>query len=182
MKAFLSIAALTIGFGGAAGAAAFDGLINPNSGGLGVPAATWDFDGATLGLAGLRDAEVGDEISLSILNSLSALQSGGFLGLYVGDASIFDETVSAGDRIDGTLTLAKSGTLFDSLFVTYGANVVTQSVGGGTTTFGTQVRLDGQPDAFDTTSPVPLPAALPLLLAGLGGMGIAARKRRRAVA
>lgn len=182
MKTFLSIAALAIGLGGAANAAAFDGLVNPNSGGLGVPAATWDFDGSTLGLAGLRDAEVGDEISLSILNSLAAIQSGGFLGLYVNDSSIFSETVSAGDRIDGTLTLAKSGTLFDSIFVTYDSAVVTRSIGGGTTTFGTRASLQGQPDAFAETSAVPVPAALPLLLAGLGGMGFVARKRRPATA
>ena len=33
---------------------------------------------------------------------------------------------------------------------------------------------------FEAVTPVPVPAALPLLLAGLGGLGLAARRKRKA--
>jgi hypothetical protein len=40
--------------------------------------------------------------------------------------------------------------------------------------------LDNIVLTFDDVTPVPVPAALPLLLAGVGGLGLMARRKRKA--
>lgn len=66
-----------------------------------------------------------------------------------------------------------------SALITSGANtlsVIATALSGGPTTYSVgEVQL-----TYATTAPVPLPATLPLLLAGFAGLGILARRRKPA--
>lgn len=97
-----------------------------------------------------------------------------------------------------------SGDLFGTQFYIDGTNLFSNSElilgsGGENTRFGRQFDpytefFDGSIDYVgiysgelmngqvpDNTSPVPLPAGLPLLFAGLGGFGLIARRRRKVI-
>jgi len=82
------------------------------------------------------------------------------------------------DPIVWGFTLADEARLFDSLWIewTTGALVFRGPV-GGTRTMEPNATLPGDPFAV---TPVPVPASLPLFLAGLGILGLIARFRRPA--
>ncbi|MWD29222.1 VPLPA-CTERM sorting domain-containing protein [Aquicoccus sp. SCR17] len=42
------------------------------------------------------------------------------------------------------------------------------------------VGIDTQPGPYDSVAPVPLPAGLPLLFVGVGALGVASRRKRKA--
>lgn len=68
--------------------------------------------------------------------------------------------------------------LFNSVWIEWtSGNLVYRQPNGGTATMSARATLDGDPLAV---TPVPVPAALPLLLAGLGALALAARRRKAA--
>lgn len=141
--------------------------------------------GELLAALGVTGAETGDEFSVSILQGFAA--SGSVTGLFGGvNGDLLDPDTAMFDRITGTVALdgvnrASDGRAFETFFVSFtggGQNGLVLNTGfRGTATSGTIVTQPGNPLA-DAPSPVPLPAALPLLLAGLGGMGLLARRDR----
>ena len=74
-----------------------------------------------------------------------------------------------GEFISGTTTF--SGTTIAGLGLTQGASLVGTLISGDTVTW----NISADPNAVST---VPLPATMPLLFAALGGMGVAARRRK----
>lgn len=100
----------------------------------------------------------------------------------VANISFNVEGWQSGDRIDVTLFDSMSNVLETTTILANG--VFTFSSQGVTRMF-----LDDSSTAFgvsyadwsfdDTTSPIPLPAGLPLLLSTLGGLGLVARRRRK---
>lgn len=90
---------------------------------------------------------------------------GSIFGLNLGSVNVSSDYVSGGS-IQGTLT-APDSTIED--------------IGLFRGTFSTQL-INGETITINIPSPsvVPLPAALPLLLAGLGALGVAGRRRRAA--
>lgn len=172
MKANL-LAAVAVLAAGTAGAATFDGRFVVEGGGTPV---VFDVGGGELlGLVGLRDAEIGDTLNLGVVQN--AVTSGNVTGLFAGRSDDFDTDLGEFDEIAGDIGVQtldrQSGRIFDALFVRFdgGSNLVF----GGTATLANTVTQDGNPLE---TAAVPVPAALPLLAAALGGLGFAARRRK----
>lgn len=77
------------------------------------------------------------------------------------------------------VTLPDEARLFDSLWIEWTkGELVFQGPVGGTRTMPSVATRSGSP--FPEVTPVPVPATLPLFLAGLGIMGLLARRRREA--
>lgn len=87
------------------------------------------------------------------------------------------------------IDLATNTLLVDDVYTPLSTAGVTSYNAGWASTVGLQINLG--PDAWDvaidnvvysatTASPVPLPAALPLFLVALGGLGVASRRRKNA--
>lgn len=86
---------------------------------------------------------------------------------------------TAPDR-DPIFSPTVSPTMFKSVFPTTfkGVSTITLSGGGSTFQFDNFTIDDRATDGVGTPSPVPLPAAFPLLGVALGGLGFAARRRK----
>lgn len=75
----------------------------------------------------------------------------------------------------------KYGAIFDLTNSNYLAQYVRYSVTGGSPHWGYLYEIDVKGHEASTPSAVPLPAALPLMLSGLGILGFASRRRKEAV-
>lgn len=107
-----------------------------------------------------------------------SLQTGSILNYYWGTSSL-NGGASEFDLASGDLDLVDGERYFDAFWVEWAGGNLTFSNGkGGTATLGDRVTLDGDPIS---TAPVPLPAALPLLLSAFGGLAFL-RSRRKAAA
>lgn len=167
--------------------------VNPAGGG----GQKWIYDlnnGNRLGLVGVQ-ALSNASVGLADLNG--AVNAGTALNWYFADTQTTDYGTPASFHgqwtgtpaeftpfFDTTIAVLSSGSfagnngkLFDALWVEWGGGNLTFSNGtGGTNGFGAgdAATLQGDPLA-----PVPVPAALPLLLAGLGAL-VAVKRRRKA--
>lgn len=98
-------------------------------------------------------------------------------GFYNG-ATAVNAGASEFDRIVWGFTVADDARLYDSLWIEWtGGNLVFRPPSGGTKTMSATATRAGDPFAV---TPVPAPAALPLLLAALGAVGLLARRRKAA--
>lgn len=145
-------------------------------------------NGNKLGLVGLQ-ALTSESVTLGDLEG--AVNSGSVFGWYFADPQSSDYGTPADRRgawngtpteftefFDNTLSFSppNENNLFDALWVEYTGTVVFNNGSGGTNTLSAgDATLSGDPLA-----PVPLPAAGWLLLAGLGGLGLAGRRKRKA--
>jgi hypothetical protein len=73
-----------------------------------------------------------------------------------------------------SFTIADNARLSNALWIEWtSGTLVYRQPAGGTATMAARATLQGDP-----LTPVPVPAALPLLLAGLGGLALVARRRQ----
>jgi hypothetical protein len=96
-------------------------------------------------------------------------------GFFNGENDLLDYTGGFLDTLGVTRFLTSSkedGSLTAGVFIAFRDSFVVR----GTSTFGAATRGDFP----HPVAPVPVPGALPLLLAGLGGLALAARRRRAA--
>jgi hypothetical protein len=132
----------------------------------------WGFDNRDFANPGKGD------VTISAASQIIAGFSGGasrIVGFYNGSTP-----VNAGKAqfapLTFSFTVADNTRLFNSLWVEWtSGNLVYRQPTGGTTTMAARKTLEGDP-----LTPVPLPAALPLLLAGVGGLALLARRRKAA--
>lgn len=185
----LAVAMTALGL--AAGSAHAVGLEASNIGGNTVFADPGN--GNVLALFGLKNASVGDTLDLagvqdlqqsgpSILNIFagdpSSLPPAGFRdGALVGSPALFSN-VNDGVEVDALSSGGPVGSVFDALFLefdpTLGTTLVFDNGGGGTSTF----ALSSKSEQIAFT-PIPVPAALPLMASGLAALGFLGRRRRQ---
>lgn len=116
-----------------------------------------------------------DDILSGFLNGRDRIR-----GFYNG-ATVVNPGRSEFDPITWGFTIADEERLVDSLWIEWtGGALVFRGPVGGTQTMGQAVTLPGDPILARAVTPVPVPGALPLFLAGLGVMGLIARFRRPA--
>lgn len=180
MKTFVLIATLAASAMIAAPAAA--AVVNLQVEGGGGPQSVYQLgNGNLLGLWGFDNRN--PNVGAVTLNSADDILSGfrgdtsRIVGFYNGQ-TVVNPGKSEFDPIVWGFTLDDEARLFGSLWIEWtGGALVFRGPVGGTKTMNPNVTLEGDPLAL---TPIPLPAALPLLLAGLGGLALIARRRKAA--
>ncbi|WP_424969924.1 VPLPA-CTERM sorting domain-containing protein [Dinoroseobacter sp. S76] len=183
LKPLLTASALTLALGASAASAGSLDFTTLGSG-------TVNGSTALLPEATLTSGADAFFVGANSTNSICALSTSAFncandltveFSSAVANLSFNVEGWQSGDRIDVTLFDAMSNALETTTILANG--VVSFSSTGVTSIF-----LDDSSTAFgvsyadwtfdDATSPIPLPAGLPLLLTTLGGLGLVARRRK----
>jgi hypothetical protein len=141
-------------------------------------------NGNLLGLWGFnnRNPNVGAVTINSAADILSGFRgnSNRIVGFYNG-ATVVNSGRSEFDPIVWGFTIADEARLNSALWIEWtGGALVFRGPVGGTQTLQPAVTLPGDPILARAVTPVPVPGALPLFLAGLGVMGLIARFRRPA--
>jgi hypothetical protein len=113
----------------------------------------------------------------SVLASVTS-NAGAILGLFNGENEKLGYSGDAWKPL-GTTTLLEDSDLGGSLFR---AVAFAFSSGSGNIVFRGSTTFNGAQSQGASLAPVPVPAALPLLLGGLAVMGVVARRRRAAAA
>lgn len=148
------------------------------------------FPGALMGSPSLAKCDQGGQAG----TVCSVWEDGAAPGNYADAFTVtFIDSMSAEWSFDPTAVtgVAPAEVLFPSLIAVKGGNFynvfdVAGALSGTVSTLGIEVGAGNQPDIshvsfYDTgPAPIPLPAAGWLMLAGLGGLGLVARRRRKA--
>ncbi|MEI4488232.1 VPLPA-CTERM sorting domain-containing protein [Frigidibacter sp. MR17.14] len=194
MKTVVSTLALTLGLGIASAASAV--TVSPSVT-TWIPGAGVGADPSRYSAANVNDGDA-DFLALGLGGAAFFNVAGGFTG----PITITEITYNLVDKWLGAYTeTAKvyAGTSYDADLSSYtllGSISNTEAVTGATlftsgvftwlaildTTPGSSPSTDGFDIASVTVAPVPLPAAAPLLVAALGGLGIAARRKAKKAA
>ena len=144
-------------------------------------------NGNFLGLWGFDNRD-NPNVGAVTLNSAADILSGfrgntnRIVGFYNG-RTVVNPGRSEFDPIVWGFTIGDEGRLSDSLWIEWtGGGLVFKGPVGGTRNMQPNATLAGDPflTSASAVTPMPVPGALPLFLAGLGVMGLIARFRRRA--
>ena len=136
-------------------------------------------NGNFLGLWGFDNRGNENELVIASENDLrDGFTSGTVVGFYNGSTAV-NGGAQEFAPIDYSFTVAADTRLFDSLWVEWTGGFLVYNFEGQTRTMdsGTITR---QGDPFAPTGVIPLPAAGWLLLGGLAGLGVIARRKRAA--
>lgn len=175
-KTVMSVVAAIALTAGAAQAATFNLVVE----GGGTPQIYELTNGNLLGLYGIDNREGavpgGGAVTVSSLGDLTdrftPSSQSRIVNAYNGSNPINAGTAEF-DVLSYDFEVADDARLFNAIWIEWtGGNLVYQNVKGGTSTMGTRVSLDGDP-----LSAVPVPAALPMLLAAIGGLGLMRRRK-----
>lgn len=174
----VAVTAMALTFAGAASAASIVGL---QVEGGGFPNVYHLENGNWLGLWGFdnRDRSGFNAVDVTI-NSASDLvggftSGGGNIVNFFNGTNPINGGASEFDELTFGFDVAEGKRLFDSLWIEWtGGTLVYENPWGGTNTMGSKATLEGDP--FADTAPVPLPAAAWMLMAAVGGLGIASRR------
>lgn len=157
-----------LGLGGAPfGSATADGatFTFPITGGdADEAAAIIEHEGSGVTLFALADESIEATVGNFVIDTAAAAVSGDVIG-GAEDLTLFD----FGEAGDSGIPLLISGTLAGALTDVFGADDLTGAEFGLANT---------APTVADDMAPIPVPAAFPLLAAGLLGLGAVARRRR----
>ena len=176
-SAILAALALSVGLA-APGHAAVIGLQVEGGGTQQVYALS---NGNFLGLWGFDNREAANPGAGAVRISAASDIIGGFSGgasrivaFYNGSTPVNPGAVEFAPLAFG-FTVADNARLFNAIWIEWrGGTLVYRQPSRGTATMAARATRDGDPLAV---TPVPVPAALPLLLAGLGGLVLASRRR-----
>ncbi len=178
--AILAALALTVGLSAPATAA----VIGLRVEGGGTQQVYQLSNGNFLGLWGFDNREIANpgkgDVTISAASQIIAGFSGGasrIVAFYNG-ATPVNPGAKEFDPLDFGFTIADNARLFNSLWIEWkSGTLVYRQPAGGTTSMAARATRDGDPFAI---TPVPVPAALPLLLAGVGALALVARRRKTA--
>lgn len=128
-------------------------------------------DNSVPGISGRIDfLDTTDFVDLTYVS----IRSGGTYEAYSVDGTLLDSLSNGPGTVDGTKT-------FDGGIISY---ITFTGIGGEVGISGLTYSYDGTTDGTNTSitdpiAPIPLPAALPLLLAGLGALGVARGRKSK---